>query len=319
MRNKIILIGGPTASGKSRLAMDIAKAVEGAVVNADSMQVYRELRVLTARPSLQDEAEVPHYLYGVLPATEPCSAALWADMCHGAIREIWQQNLIPVVVGGTGLYFKALLEGLAPVPQIPAETRHAIRLMLKEQGPEFLHERLTQLDPDMAARLNPGDSHRLTRALEVIEGTGRSLLTWQAEQPQGGLLETMNPEDILKFTLQPPREALYARCDQRLKQMVEDLPALEELSELLARGISRDLPLMKALGVPQLAAYLEGKLDLETALGEAQAATRQYAKRQLTWFRNQCGDWHILNTQYYDSYFDEIFSFIKPFMLTTKD
>lgn len=299
--------------------MDIAKAVEGAVVNADSMQVYRELRILTARPSLADEAEVPHYLYGVMSARTPCSAALWAEMCHEVLRDIWQQDLIPVVVGGTGLYFKALLEGLAPVPQIPAETRQAVRQMLKEQGPEYLHERLRAVDPEMAARLAPGDSHRLSRALEVFEATGRSLLVWQAEQPQGGLLATMAPGDILKFTLQPPREALYARCDQRLRQMVEDLSALEELREFLDLGLSHDLPLMRALGVPHLAAYLDGRVSLETALGEAQAATRQYAKRQLTWFRNQCSDWHILNAQYSESYFEQIFSFIKPFMLTTKD
>jgi tRNA dimethylallyltransferase len=319
MRNKIILIGGPTASGKSQLAMDVAKAVEGAVVNADSMQVYRELRILTARPSPADEAQVPHYLYGVLSATEACSAAHWAAMCHDAIRDIWRQNLIPVVVGGTGLYFKALLQGLAPVPQIPAETRHAVRLLLKEHGPEYLYEKLKASDPEMAARLNPGDSHRLSRALEVYDATGRSLLTWQAEKPQGGIEENLSPGDILKFTLQPPRDLLYERCNQRLRHMIEDPSALEELSHLLSLGLSRDLPLMKALGVPHLAAYLEGRESLETALGEAQAATRQYAKRQLTWFRHQCHDWHILDAQYSESNFDKIFSFIKDFLLTTKD
>jgi tRNA dimethylallyltransferase len=319
MRNKIILIGGPTASGKSGLAMDIAEAIGGAIVNADSMQIYRELRILTARPSIEDEARIPHYLYGVLPATEPCSAALWAQMCHKAIADIQAQKLVPVIVGGTGLYFRALIEGLAPVPQIPAETREAVRQMLKEHGPQYLHDRLHSLDPPMAARLNPGDSHRLSRALEVFEGTGRSLLDWQMEKPQGGLLETMGSDDILKFALLPPRDALYERCNTRLRQMVEDWAALDELSAFLAEEPDRGLPLMKALGVPQLAAYLAGEQDLETALSEAQAATRQYAKRQLTWFRNQCRDWHMIDAQYSESYFEKIFSFVKPFLLTMKD
>jgi tRNA dimethylallyltransferase len=307
---KIILIGGPTASGKSKLAMDVAEAVGGAIVNADSMQVYRELPTLTARPSAADEAHLPHYLYGVLAADEPCSVALWAGMAQRAISEIWANQLIPVVVGGTGLYFKALLEGLAPVPDIPPEIRGRVRQMLADEGPEYLHARLQKLDPEMAARLNPGDSQRLSRATEVLEATGRSLKDWQNEQPQGGLNESMQAKNIVKAVLLPPRDILYARCNERLRQMVEEGPALEELKSFLEHEPSPDLPLMKALGVPHLAGYLHGEEPLEAALLKAQAATRQYAKRQLTWFRNQFSDWRMLDAQYSESKNENFLSFI---------
>lgn len=319
MRNKIILIGGPTASGKSGLALNIARTIGGAVVNADSMQVYRDLAVITARPSPEDEALAPHYLYGILPGSEACSAALWADLAHEAVRKAWAEGRTPILAGGTGLYFRALMEGLAPVPEIPPDTRRAVRDLMRDKGPAFIHERLRLIDPPMAARLDPGDSQRLARALEVIEATGRSLLDWQAAPPKGGLAEILAPEDIERLVILPDRDILYARCDARLRQMVTEMGGLDEVKQLISLNYPAELPVMKALGVPQLAAYLAGELDLEAAIHLAQTATRQYAKRQLTWFRNQCVGWKIWNAQYLESYIDKIFSFTNSFSLTKQD
>lgn len=319
MRNKIILIGGPTASGKSGLALNIAQAIDGVIVNADSMQVYHDLAVITARPSPEDEMLAPHYLYGILPGNKACSAAFWAHLAHETIKKAWNEGRTPIVAGGTGLYFRALMEGLAPVPEIAEDTRRAVRDLMRDKGPAFIHEQLRRADPLMAARLNPGDSQRLARALEVIEATGRSLLDWQTAQPEGGLAEIIPPEDIARLVILPDRDILYARCDARLRLMITEMGGLDEVKRLISLNYPAEMPVMKALGVPQLAAFLAGEIDLEAAIHLALIATRQYAKRQLTWFRNQCGDWKILNAQYSESYYDEIFSFINNFLLTKQD
>ena len=302
----VVLIAGPTASGKSALALDLAERFGGAIINADSMQVYRELRILTARPSPADEARVPHKLYGVLSASETCSAARWRDMAEQAIGEARAMDRLPILVGGTGLYFRALLEGLAPVPEIPAEIRAEVRAL----APERLHGLLAERDDVMASRLEPGDRQRLARALETVLATGRSLAEWQEMDPEGGLA---GRESVAKLLVLPPREVVYARCDARLARMAET-GGLEEARALDAMELDPDLPAMKALGVPHFLAAMRGEMPLDEAIAAAQTATRQYAKRQFTWFRHQFPDWERLETQQGESDFDRVVTFISKYI-----
>jgi len=290
MQKKIILLAGPTASGKSATALDMAKDVGGEIVNADSMQVYRELRDLSARPSAAEEAQCRHHLYGVLRGDDPCSAERWRDLALPVIEDIWARGGTPIVVGGTGLYFKSLTDGLSQVPEIDAAVRREVRDSITRETAPAAHERLQKLDPEMAARLAPGDSQRIARALEVALSTGRPLSAWQRVPPSGGLNER---EDVTmeKYVTVMDRARLYARCDRRLRQMIEEGSAIAEVRALLALGYPPDLPVMKSLGVPQIAGYLKGEIPLEEAIRLSQTATRQFAKRQMTWFRNQCGDW----------------------------
>ena len=289
MNDTVIILAGPTASGKSRLALDIARAHDGIVINADSMQVYRELNLLTARPDSDEMAAVPHRLYGVVPAVEACSAARWRDMALTEIAAARGAGKLPIVVGGTGLYLRALTDGLAPVPDIPPDVRAAARSLHASLGGAAFHDRLVESDPETAARLAPGDTHRLIRAWEVIEATGVSLAEWQRRQGDNGGLDGR----LVRLVLMPPRAALYQRCDARLAAMVER-GALDEVVALMALGLEADLPAMKALGVPELARHLAGEVDIDTAIAAAQQATRRYAKRQLTWFRHQMvADWAL--------------------------
>ncbi|CAK0779677.1 tRNA dimethylallyltransferase [Azospirillaceae bacterium] len=277
-----LIVAGPTASGKSGLALTLAEQLNGAIINADSMQVYRELTTLTARPSRDDERRRPHRLYGVLSAAEPCSAALWRERAVAEIRAAAAEGLLPIIVGGTGLYIKALVEGLSPIPEIPTSIRAAVRVRMENSGPETLHAELAKHDPTTAARLRPQDPQRLTRAWEVLEASGRSLTEWQALPPSGA------PPDMsfAMIALSPPRERLYAACDGRFRQMIAR-GALEEARTLMESELDRSLPIFKALGLPELMRTLEGELDLETAVTLAQTTTRHYAKRQATWFRHQ--------------------------------
>jgi tRNA dimethylallyltransferase len=298
----VVLIAGPTASGKSALALHLAERLGGTIINADSMQVYRELRVLTARPSPADEARVPHKLYGVLSAAETCSAARWRDMAVQAIGEARAEGRLPILVGGTGLYFRALLDGLAPVPEIPAEIRSEVRAI----APERLHGRLAERDDVMASRLEPGDRQRLARALETVLATGKSLAEWQEMAPEGGLA---GREQVAKLLLLPPREVVYARCDARLAGMAEN-GGLDEARALDAMELDPDLPAMKALGVPHFLAAVRGEMLLDEAVRAAQTATRQYAKRQFTWFRHQFPDWERFEAQQGARDLDRIVTFI---------
>jgi len=278
--NRVVVIGGPTASGKSALALGVAEARDGVVINADSMQVYRELRTLTARPRAEDEARAPHRLYGVLSAREVCSAARWTAMVREEIAAVHAAGRLPVVVGGTGLYLKTLMEGIAPVPAIPAEVRAATRARHAAEGSAALHAELLRRDPDSAARLHPSDAQRIVRALEVVEATGVPLSTWQREPAATHDLA------FSVFVLLPPREPLYAAIDARLRRMVEG-DALDEVRRLLALDLDPGAPALKALGVAEFARHLDGASSLEDAVAAAQQATRNFAKRQLTWFRNQ--------------------------------
>ena len=307
----VLIVAGPTASGKSGLALAVAEEFDGVIVNADSMQVYRELRILTARPMPADEARAPHRLYGVLSASEACSAGRWRDMALAEIERAHAAGKLPIVCGGTGLYLKALTGGLSPVPEPPDEIREAMRARLGAKGSQALHRELSARDPEMAKRLEPADGQRIARALEVLEATGRSLAAWQAgpaEEPPAGLR-------FATILLAPPREALYARCDRRLKAMAEE-GALDEVRRLTAMGLAPDLPAMKALGVKEFADYLAGNRAFDEALAAAQQATRNYAKRQMTWFRNQIIADKMITTQFSESMLPEIFSFIRHFLLT---
>jgi len=276
-----ILIGGPTASGKSSLALAIAEAHGGTIVNADSMQVYRDLAVLTARPGPEDEARVPHRLFGFLDAATPCSVALWLDAARRAADEIVAAGGLPLLVGGTGLYLAAFVEGISPMPDVPAEVRRTVGARLAERGSTALHDELLARDPETARRLPPGDRQRIQRALEVVEATGEPLSSWQRRPRQGGW-----PGPLLQLWLDPEREALRAACDARFDLMLAR-GGLDEVAALAARGLDPDLPAMRALGVPPLVAHLAGELPREVAVERARAQTRQYAKRQSTWFRNQ--------------------------------
>ncbi|PDT82111.1 tRNA (adenosine(37)-N6)-dimethylallyltransferase MiaA [Bradyrhizobium sp. Y36] len=277
-----VLIAGPTASGKSALALELALGAGGIVINADSMQVYGDLRIITARPTHDEEARAPHRLYGHVDAAVNFSAGAWVADAARALDEAKAEGRLPIFIGGTGLYFKALTAGLSVVPPIPAEVREAVRTRLERNGPEALHAELARRDPRAAERLNLRDRTRIARALEVAEATGRSLLDWHREgQPP------LLPKDSFRAVfLAPDRDELYARIDARFDAMLA-AGALQEVERLAARQLDPQLPAMKAHGVPALIRYLRGELSLEEAAGIGRADTRHYAKRQFTWFRHQ--------------------------------
>ena len=306
----VLIVAGPTASGKSALALAIAEAFDGTIINADSMQVYRDLRVLTARPGPDAEARAPHRLYGVIDAAEACSAGRWRRLAVAEIEAARGAGRLPVVVGGTGLYLHALLHGLAPVPPIPAAVRAEARGLHAVLGGVAFQARLAERDPD-AARLAPGDTQRLIRAWEVLTATGRTLADWQ-RMPGGG--ERNGAATVL---LLPPRAALYPACDARFAGMME-LGAVEEVRALLARGLAPDLPAMKAVGVREIADMLRGRATRDEAVAAAQQATRRYAKRQLTWIRHRMAGLQSLSldAQYSESLLPKIFAFIRQSLLT---
>jgi tRNA dimethylallyltransferase len=273
-----LIVAGPTASGKSALALALAARVGGVVINADSMQVYRELRVLTARPSAAEEALVPHRLYGVRPAAEAASVAWWRGAALEAMAEAWAAEQFPILCGGTGLYFRALTEGLAEIPALPEAARAEARALLAAEGPAALHARL---DAETAAALRPSDSQRVARAYEVLLGTGRGLVAWQ--RAGGGLPPA--PARFAAILLDPPRPALRTAIAARFDAMLEG-GALDEVRALAAQGLDPALPAMRAHGVPELLAHLAGRMTLAAARERAVLNTGQYTKRQATWFRH---------------------------------
>lgn len=278
----IVLVAGPTASGKSALALNLAEKLGGVIVNADSMQVYRDLRIITARPSAAEERRLPHRLYGHIDAAENFSVGRWCEEAAAALAEARREARPAIVAGGTGLYFNALTRGLAAVPPIPAELREAVRARLASDGIAALHAELKWRDPAAAARLMPGDRARITRALEVVLATGRSLLDWHENNKPASL----DPARAVKIFLAPERDDLMRRIDARFDAMMA-AGALEEVRTLAARKLAPDLPAMKAHGVPWLVRHLDGDLALGEAMEQAKRDTRQYTKRQATWFRNQ--------------------------------
>ncbi len=300
-----ILIAGPTASGKSALATALAEAFGGAVINADSLQVYRELRILTARPSEADEARVPHLLYGHVPAREAYSAGRFVTEAAHAIADVRRRGLIPIVIGGTGLYFQALLEGLSPVPPVPADVRKHWRGEAIRLGAEALHAVLAERDPRMAVRLRPSDPQRVTRALEVLEASGRSLLDWQSQAGE----PVLDAGRVLKLVVCPSREVLNRRCDERFDLMMAH-GALDEIRALAALKLDPGLPAMKALGVEPLIQLCEGAIAIDDAVTRAKAATRQYVKRQVTWAKGNMSAWRWLSEQEIESFGSKNFYFI---------
>lgn len=276
MTSDILILTGTTCSGKSALALELAATRPCVIINADAMQMYRELRILTARPTAEEETQAEHALYGVLNATTNGSVKLWLDIACQAIRAAWQQNKLPVLVGGTGMYLKALMEGINDIPTIPDDVREAVR------NTENVYEALQAKDPVMAARLKPGDTQRILRALEVMEATGESLASFQ-EKP------TTPPLAGAGFHVcfvDKPRAEIYRRIDARFVQMMEQ-GALEEVRTLMDMQLPESLPLMRAHGVPELIRYLQGTMTREEAIAKGQQNTRNYAKRQITWLRNQ--------------------------------
>jgi tRNA dimethylallyltransferase len=281
-----VLIAGPTASGKSALGLLLAERLGGAIINADAMQVYRELRVVSARPSVEEEAQAPHYLYGFASAYEAYSVARWASHAADALAEVRQRGLVPIFVGGTGLYFAVLLKGLSPIPEIHASIRVEARMKLQELGNQRFHEELSKRDPVMGARLDVGDGQRLVRAWEVLEATGQSLDEWQ--KLKGTPVLTGK---LARFVVKPNRDWLRAQIARRFDAMMAE-GALEEVRAL--GPISDELPAARALGVPQLMAHLRGEVTLADAVERAVIETRQFAKRQMTWFRHQMPDWTFI-------------------------
>lgn len=282
LEKRAVLIAGPTASGKSALAIALAHEKGGVIVNADAMQVYRELRILTARPSEEDEAQVPHRLYGHVSGASAYSVARWLADATAELEAVWRSGRVPVITGGTGLYFKALEQGLADIPLIPPDITQKWR-----DAKGDLHAELAKRDEGAAARLNPNDRQRIIRALEVFEGTGKPLDHWQRVAQGQAVLAGVAVERIF---LNPDRKVLHARADERFARMVKE-GAVDEVKALLALGLDPNIPVMKAIGVKQLAAWLSGWRGLEDAVAAGQTATRQYIKRQLTWWRHQMPGW----------------------------
>ncbi len=307
-----LVIAGPTASGKSALALIAAEAFGGTVINADSMQVYAPLRILTARPCAADEARVPHRLYGIAEPDAPCSAAWWRDRAKAEMEAAWAENRVPIITGGTGFYIDALTRGLSPIPEIPADIRDEARALLARLGNDDFHARLAARDPVMAGRLAPGNSQRVVRAWEVLEATGRSLADWQTLPREGAVSAR-----FLSLVLLPQREALFAACDGRFHAMIA-AGALDEARAVLARGLDRGLPMMKALGLPPLLDHLEGRLTLDAAIDRACRDTSAYAKRQVTWFRHQMGDAVFINEQFSESVSHKTLPKIRDFLLTAQ-
>ena len=305
-KKRAIVIAGPTASGKSALAVCLAERLGGEVVNADSMQVYRDLEVLTARPSSADEARVGHHLYGFVDGCEAYSAGRYIDDARAVIDRLGREGRLAIVVGGTGLYLKALMEGLSPVPPVPDSVRaHWRGLADSAEGLAEVYAELCGRDPEMAGRLAPGDRSRVLRALEVIDATGRSLAEWQGMPGRA----VLGCDEAWRLWVDIPRQEVYRRSDQRVEAMIA-AGALEEVRALAARRLNGDLPVMRALGVGVLQDVLRGCVGLDAAVGQLKTDTRQYIKRQLTWGRRNMISWNRVNMQLMEQIFASDISLI---------
>ncbi len=299
-----VLIAGPTASGKSALGLALADRLDGEIVNADSMQVYGDLRIVTARPSAEEEAQAPHHLYGHVAADTVYSTGQWLTEAISAIGQVQDRGKVPIVLGGTGLYFRALTEGFVEIPDIPDDVRTMTRTEVEEIGPVAAHGLLREVDPDWAAQVHENDPQRIARGLEVFRATGRPLTAWQAEPVAA---RELGP--VAKIVLEPDRDWLIERIHRRFRLMVE-AGAVDEVEALLKLGLAPSLPAMKALGVPELGGYLAGEMSLEDAIEAGAIKSRQYAKRQSTWFRQQMISWNKVSAQDLESQITKIFSFI---------
>jgi tRNA dimethylallyltransferase len=305
----VVIIAGPTASGKSSLALDLAEAYGGTVINGDSQQLYRDLYILSARPDAVAEARAPHRLYGFLDAAERGSVARWRKLALAEIAAAIGARSLPILVGGTGLYLRSLTQGLAPVPDIPPEIRAEAAELYRRLGGTAFRDALARLDANAAARFPPGDRTRLTRAYEVVRATDIPIGAWQRQASSPA------PCRFATLLLSPPRALLYAACDRRFAAMIA-AGGLDEARALMARGLDPGLPAMKAVGVPELMRHLRGEIALDEAVAVAQIATRRYAKRQMTWFRHQFGADLTCVEQYSESFLHCSRHFIDRFLLT---
>ena len=313
-RPRALLIAGATASGKSSLALGLAKKLNVSIINADSMQIYRELQIITARPDAADEAVCPHHLFGHVSAVEDYSTGRWLDDVLAAIAQVEKAGRLPVIVGGTGLYFTALTEGIAAIPDIPDAVRRKVRQRFEDDGLAVCHAALEAVDPAAFQRILPSDKQRTLRALEVYEATGRALSDWH-QDPVTPPLAANEKGGLLKILLLPSRDWLYERCDRRFDEMLA-AGALAEAEKITALGLAPDRPAMKAVGLPSLQAVIAGTQTPETARLQAQQQTRRYAKRQMTWFRNQMISWNSYSEQEYYKNNDEFLSYITKKGLT---
>jgi tRNA dimethylallyltransferase len=308
----VILLGGPTASGKSGLALRMAEAIGGELINADSMQVYGDLQVLTARPEPAELARCPHHLFGHMDAAQRSSVGLWQEEARAMAQSVEARGNVPILVGGTGFYLNAFRYGMSPIPDVPEAIREVYTRRMDVEGLTVLHEELATRDPQLAAGLAPGDSQRIQRALEVIEATGRPLSEWQKKPREGGW-----NGPVLLITLMPPRQALYDLCDARFDAMIAN-GACEEVCQLGARSLDPSLPAMRALGVAELLAAESGDMELGDAVARAKMGTRRYAKRQSTWFRNQVSDAMQIEGFGFDEASQTAITATNQFLLTQK-
>lgn len=282
MKNNIIIIAGPTASGKSSLAIDIAKMVNGVIINADSMQVYKDTPTISACPSEKDKKEVEHRLYEIYDSSHHGTVNQWLNRVKIEIEDIWSQNKTPIVTGGTGMYINILKDGMSPIPETSENVKLQTQKLLDEIGVNGIHEKLIEIDPIMAGKLSPNDTTRVRRAYEVFTSTGKSLSDWHKEEQ----IKVFKDAKFQVIKILPERDELYKRCDLRFEIMLEN-NALDEIIKLNEKNLDKNLPAMKAIGVPPLLDFINGKLSKSEAIEKGKTQTRQYAKRQITWFKNQ--------------------------------
>lgn len=307
----VVIIAGPTACGKTELALQIAEEFDGEIVNADSMQVYKELRILTARPSDVEEARVPHHLFGCLPVSERCSAGMWLKMAQDVLADIHARGKLPIIAGGTGLYIKALTDGLASIPEVPTEVFEGVQSHFDEVGGERFKTELALVDPGASERLPASDRQRLIRAAAVFAATGQTLSDWQRAQ-------TSEPGYAARYgtvVLMPPREEIYDAINARFDQMMEQ-GAMAEAEAFAKLGIPGDLPSARAVGVAELLRVIRGEMTLEAAVTKAKTSSRNLAKRQITWFKRQIRADMTSEEKYMERDNDKIFAFIRQFVLT---
>lgn len=283
IKNPVVVITGPTACGKTKLAVDLAKQINGVIINCDSMQIYKGIPVLSAAPTAEEMNGVEHRLFEIYDCDKNGNVFEWLDACVSEVRSVWQKHRIPIIVGGTGMYVEALLKGISPIPPVSLEIRQAVRRECEEKGLESIYEHLKEIDPDTAQKLAPKDTTRILRAVEIFKSTGKKMSDWQKIPP----IKQLPEAGFVVVKLFPTLQEIESRCRERLDIMVNELGVLKEVTDLLSRNLPNDLPAMKALGVPEFAQFIRGNMNLEEALDLAKLHTRQYAKRQRTWLKGK--------------------------------
>lgn len=293
-KNPVLIIAGPTASGKSALAIAVAKALNGVILNCDAMQIYKDIPIIAATPSLKEKQEAEHRLFEMYDCSKRGNVVEWLDLCTTEIKKIWAENRLPIVVGGTGFYIDALVSGVTPIPEVAPEIRDSIKKRLQNNGLQKLYDYLLQTDEKTALKIGANDKTRIIRALEIFEYTGIKVSDWY----QKPLINKLPEADFLVVKIMPSIDEIAQRCRSRLDKMVFELGVIKEIEKLVIRGLPEDLPAMKALGVPELSKFVRGEITLAEALDLAKLHTRQYAKRQRTWLKNKLAANVIFNEPY---------------------